>query len=123
MKSSTRHFLIALSLILIVLGGGYWRSVSGRAGTVQELRQLHLPMADYLLTHDHRWPQPGDADAAIWWRSGKTDRMAGTFEIAQFDPTPNMAFFDSTKPWLTYTAKDGIRYEVLPDGRVDVTQP
>jgi hypothetical protein len=122
MKPKTRNLLIALAIVLLALGAGYRHITTGCVDAMGELRKTHLAMAEYLLAHDHRWPQPGDENAGTWWRSRGTDRMPGTFEVGQIDATPNMAFYDSRKAWLTYTTPDGIRHELLPDGRIVVTE-
>jgi hypothetical protein len=120
MKTKSRKLLIAVLLVLLLLGSGYW-FVATRVDARGELQKMQLTMAEYLLNHDSRWPQPGDKDATTWWRTPGTKRMQGTFEVAQIEATPNMAFYRADRPWLTYTEGDGSRYRVLPDGTVKVT--
>lgn len=120
MKPSDRKVVTALVIVLmfLILGTGF--VLLTRVDNEKELRAMQLSMAKYLLCHGERWPQPADPDYETWWRTPGTDRMKGTFEVAQIEATPNMAFYRTTKAWLTYTTKKGERYEALPDGSIKV---
>ncbi len=109
-------FLVVKRLVLQALGIGLvsCHSVDPQAG----LKKSQLKMAEYLLAHDGRWPQPGDPNADTWWRTPETARMPGTFEVAPIGPVANLAFYDAKRPWLAYTDPKGSRFEALPDGRV-----
>jgi hypothetical protein len=117
---------IAVIVIVLMLAGASSVLIFGDRWTRQELRGISLKISQYLVAHDGRWPQPpgstGLTSPPNWWATDPAQLRSGVFQIAKFDDTPNIAFYNPRKPWVTYTAWNGRRYELLPDGSIAVTE-